>query len=280
MASPELLSGSHGIGKSDFLQEFGGARGLRVHVLDLSLLEATDLTGLPYQDAGRTRFAPPAHLPSAGEGPSMLVLEELNRCDRSVRQPCLQLLTARRLNDYRLPDGCFVVACVNPVEGGYDVDELVIRRMQALLEPIPTHQGDAQRELRDWSASSRPLRCVRAASRALGAQGRLDDEGIEQLLALAARWERGTRDAELSDVERAAFRLLVLAGEPPRTALESVRAWDPWRGELPNGQWLPEDRLPRSPAGPVEVAGVRLGSRSSTSSRRSTPPSIGACSCG
>lgn len=119
-----LLSGRHGIGKSDYLQEFGGARGLRVHVLDLSLLEATDLTGLPYQDAGRTRFAPPAHLPSADEGPTMLVLEELNRCDRSVRQPCLQLLTARRLNDYRLPEGCFVVACVNPVEGGYDVDEL------------------------------------------------------------------------------------------------------------------------------------------------------------
>lgn len=119
-----LLSGSHGIGKSDYLQEFGGARGLRVHVLDLSLLEATDLTGLPFQTAGRTHFAPPAHLPSADEGPTMLVLEELNRCDRSVRQPCLQLLTARRLNDYRLPDGCFVVACVNPIEGGYDVDEL------------------------------------------------------------------------------------------------------------------------------------------------------------
>lgn len=118
-----LLSGRHGIGKSEYLEEFGAARGRRVHVLDLSLLEATDLTGLPLQSGGRTHFAPPAHLPS-GDEPAMLVLEELNRCDRSVRQPCLQLLTARRLNDYRLPADCFVVACVNPVEGGYDVDEL------------------------------------------------------------------------------------------------------------------------------------------------------------
>jgi hypothetical protein len=53
-----------------------------------------------------------------------LVLEELNRCDRSVRQPCLQLLTTRRLNDYALPDGCFIVACVNPDNVGYEVDVL------------------------------------------------------------------------------------------------------------------------------------------------------------
>jgi hypothetical protein len=119
-----LLTGRHGIGKSEYLEEFGRARGLGVHVLDLSLLEATDLTGLPYQADRRTHFAPPAHLPREDEGPTMLVLEELNRCDRSVRQPCLQLLTARRLNDYRLPEGCFVVACVNPAQGGYDVDEL------------------------------------------------------------------------------------------------------------------------------------------------------------
>jgi hypothetical protein len=41
-----------------------------------------------------------------------------------VRQPCLQLLTARELNDYALPPRCFVVACVNPPDAGYDVDTL------------------------------------------------------------------------------------------------------------------------------------------------------------
>ncbi len=123
---PALLVGSHGIGKSEFLADYARSRGLVPHVLDLSLLEATDLTGLPYLEAGLTRFAPPATLPREGSRePSMLVLEELNRCDRSVRQPCLQLLTARHLNGYTLPAGCFVAACINPVEaGGYEVDEL------------------------------------------------------------------------------------------------------------------------------------------------------------
>ena len=121
---PVLLSGTHGIGKSQYLEQYAEQRGWACHVLDLSLLEATDLTGLPYREGGLTRFAPPASLPQPSDRPSLLVLEELNRCDRSVRQPCLQLLTTRRLNDYRLPAGCRIAACVNPVDGGYDVDEL------------------------------------------------------------------------------------------------------------------------------------------------------------
>lgn len=124
-ALPVLLVGRHGIGKSEYLEAWARERGMRPYVLDLSLLEATDLTGIPFVEKNTTRFAPPATLPpSATTEPTLLVLEELNRCDRSVRQPCLQLLTTRRLNEYRLPEGCFVAACVNPPATGYDVDEL------------------------------------------------------------------------------------------------------------------------------------------------------------
>ena len=118
---PLLLVGPHGIGKSEFLVAWAVSRGLETCVLDLSLLEPTDLQGLPYRERGLTRYAPPASLPQ-GDKPCILILEELNRCDRSVRQPCLQLLTTRRLNDYALPDDCFLAACVNPDQGGYDVD--------------------------------------------------------------------------------------------------------------------------------------------------------------
>lgn len=122
---PALLVGPHGIGKSQYLKGYADSRGLRVSVLDLSLLEATDLTGIPFIEGGRTRFAPPSTLPDPdATAPTMLVLEELNRCDRSVRQPCLQLLTARHLNDYRLPPGCFLTACINPEDAGYEVDAL------------------------------------------------------------------------------------------------------------------------------------------------------------
>lgn len=146
--SPVLLKGSHGIGKSEYLKAYAAERTLAFVPLDLSLLEATDLTGLPYRDVERNRtvYAPPSVLPSDAGPPCILALEELNRCDRSVRQPCLQLLTERRLNDYRLPESCFVVGSINPSGERYDVDELD----PALLSRFVTLNVYADR--RHWAA--------------------------------------------------------------------------------------------------------------------------------
>ncbi len=139
---PVLLRGPHGIGKSEFLETYAEQRGLQIFVLDLSLLEATDLTGIPYIQDGLTYFAPPSTLPPGDSTqPCMLVLEELNRCDRSVRQPCLQLLTTRRLNDYKLPPQCFLAACINPDDAGYEVDSLdpALASRFVTLNVVPDH---------------------------------------------------------------------------------------------------------------------------------------------
>jgi hypothetical protein len=52
------------------------------------------------------------------------VFEELNRASELTRTPCLQLCTARRLNDYVLPQGWVPMAAINPRRDGYYVDEL------------------------------------------------------------------------------------------------------------------------------------------------------------
>lgn len=119
---PVLLEGRHGIGKSQLIEQ--AARELKVGciVRDLSLMEPPDLIGLPRMESGRTCYAPPSFLPSHGEG--LLVLEELNRSERYMMAPCLQLLTARTLNDYELPDGWLCVAAINPSSDGYDTTEL------------------------------------------------------------------------------------------------------------------------------------------------------------
>src|SRR5262249_40154196 len=53
-----------------------------------------------------------------------IIFEELNRAAPYMRAPCLQLLTARRLNSYLLPRGWLPVASVNPPAEGYEVSEL------------------------------------------------------------------------------------------------------------------------------------------------------------
>lgn len=119
---PLLLSGRHGVGKSELLQQAANELGVRFVCRDLSLMEPTDLVGLPKAKGQATTFLPPDFLPREGRG--LLAFEELNRCERYMRAPCLQLMTARQLNDYRLPPGWLPVAAINPSEADYEVSDL------------------------------------------------------------------------------------------------------------------------------------------------------------
>lgn len=117
-----LLEGPTGIGKSELVRQVADELGIGFAVLDLSLLEPPDLVGLPVLTDGRTSWATPSSLPTAGAG--ILLLEELNRADRTVQQPALQLLTARKLHEYELPPGWVPFAAINPEDGEYQVTPL------------------------------------------------------------------------------------------------------------------------------------------------------------
>ncbi len=117
-----LLEGPTGIGKSEIVRRVADALGIATVVLDLSLLEPPDLVGLPVIREGRTTYAPPAILPEGGAG--ILMLEELNRAERYIQQPALQLLTARRLHEYTLPPDWVCFAAINPETSDYQVTPL------------------------------------------------------------------------------------------------------------------------------------------------------------
>jgi hypothetical protein len=119
---PVLLEGPTGIGKSELIASVSKRLGIQHVVLDLSLLEPPDLVGLPIIEEGRTRYALPRFLPREGAG--ILMLEELNRAERYIQQPALQLLTARMLHEYVLPPGWACFAAINPETGDYQVTPL------------------------------------------------------------------------------------------------------------------------------------------------------------
>jgi hypothetical protein len=117
-----LLEGPTGVGKSEIIRRVAEQLGVGTTVLDLSLLEPPDLVGLPIVKDGRTEYALPHVLPRGGAG--ILLLEELNRAERYIQQPALQLLSARRLHEYELPPDWVCVATVNPQTADYHVTAL------------------------------------------------------------------------------------------------------------------------------------------------------------
>ncbi len=117
-----LLEGPTGVGKSEIVRRVAQDLGIETIVLDLSLLEPPDLVGLPTVKDGRTEYALPHVLPTGGSG--ILLLEELNRAERYIQQPALQLLSARRLHEYVLPEGWVCVATINPQTAEYHVTTL------------------------------------------------------------------------------------------------------------------------------------------------------------
>jgi hypothetical protein len=242
-----LLEGPTGIGKSEIVQEVARSLGVATTVLDLSLLEPPDLVGLPVISDGRTEYAVPRALPRDGAG--ILMLEELNRAERYIQQPALQLLTARRVHEYVLPAGWVCFAAVNPTAGDYQVTPLD-RALRARFLNVPVRADRAswlawavRRDVhpavvaivqghdrvfddvppRSWTYASDVLRALTPAESAdetllrdaLG--GYLPPSWCELLLASRASWSSADLGLDVRDV--------LAAYAPDHPAAATVRTY-------------------------------------------------------
>lgn len=128
--SPEpntiFLQGSPGIGKSSVVRQASRELGINFIDLRLSLLDPTDLRGLPFLDDGKAVWAPPVFLPRKDEG--ILFLDEINAAPPTVQASALQLVLDRQVGEYKLPDGWMIVAA-----GNKETDRAVTFRMPSNL---------------------------------------------------------------------------------------------------------------------------------------------------
>lgn len=251
---PVLLEGGHGLGKSEVLGQAAKRLGIACTVLDLSLCEATDLVGLPQLRDGRTVFAPPDVLPASGSG--LLVLEELNRAPRYVRAPCLQLLTARRLNQYILPDGWLPVACINPAmtdpdQDSYDVDELDAA-LRSRFVHVRVRAG--HREWLEWAAANGVHAVVLDAVEEAG-EAAINGPGVNPRAWVSAgsflsAWESDPGDDEvlaaalvgiLGETWGIALCRMYATAERPLAAHDVIDGWDTARPVVV--AWVRQARL-------------------------------------
>lgn len=117
-AVPLMIWGAPGIGKSDLVRAAATAHQYPLIDLRLSQLEPTDLRGIPLNDNGKIRWAPPDELPDeVRDGPQgVLFLDEINAAPPTVSAAAYQLILDRRLGAYRLPEGWSIVAAGNRLD--------------------------------------------------------------------------------------------------------------------------------------------------------------------
>jgi len=141
---PTFLWGAPGIGKSSIVKQIANEKEIGFIDLRLSLMDPTDLKGIPFYDkeSHTALWAPPAFLPSSGEG--ILFLDELNSAAPSVQASAYQLILDRKVGEYNLPDGWAIVAA-----GNREGDRGVTYRMPAPLANRFVH-FEMEVDVEDW----------------------------------------------------------------------------------------------------------------------------------
>ena len=113
-----MLTGRHGIGKSQILTRYFKEKGIPVKTLFLGQMsDPGDLLGLPNKDekTGKTVFMPPYWFPVDGQ-PIVLFLDEINRARPEILQTVMDLVLNRKLAGRELPEGSRIIAAGNDGE--------------------------------------------------------------------------------------------------------------------------------------------------------------------
>lgn len=125
---PAFIWGPPGIGKSTIVRSIAEKSGKPVLDLRASLLDPTDLRGIPAIEDGQAIWCPPSFLPTKNDPVGILFLDEINAAPPLVQASLYQLVLDRRVGEYELPDGWWIVAA-----GNRQFDKAVVFKLSSAL---------------------------------------------------------------------------------------------------------------------------------------------------
>ncbi|QJW97307.1 DNA-directed RNA polymerase subunit alpha C-terminal domain-containing protein [Frigoriglobus tundricola] len=123
-----LLLAPPGVGKSDVVRQAAAADGLECRSLLGTQIAPEDVSGVPRIVGERSVFCPPRVLLPETAGKFCLFLDELPACAPDVQKAFYSLLLERRIGEYLLPEGTWVVAAGNRAE-----DKALVRTISSAL---------------------------------------------------------------------------------------------------------------------------------------------------
>ena len=123
-----LLLSPPGMGKSDVVRQAAAESGLQCKSLLGTQIAPEDVSGVPRIVGERSVFCPPRVLLPEDAVAFCLFLDELPACTPDVQKAFYSLLLERRLGEYPLPPGTWVVAAGNRAE-----DRALVRTISSAL---------------------------------------------------------------------------------------------------------------------------------------------------
>ena len=141
---PAFIWGPPGVGKSSIVKEI--ARTSKKNLIDIraSLLDPTDLRGIPTVKNDTAFWCPPSFLPSDPDSEGIIFFDELNAAPPLVQASLYQLTLDGRIGEYVLPKGWRIMAAGNRAE-----DHSITFKMPAALANRFIHL-DYEVDFEDW----------------------------------------------------------------------------------------------------------------------------------
>ena len=127
-AESVLLLSPPGVGKSEAVRQAAHDAGLELRSLLGTQIAPEDVSGVPKLVGDRAVFCPPRVLLPDDDKPFCLFLDELPASPPDVQKAFYSLLLERRIGEYRLPKGTWVVAAGNRSE-----DRAIVRTLSSAL---------------------------------------------------------------------------------------------------------------------------------------------------
>jgi len=116
-----FFQGEAGTGKTSLIKNYCKENKLPLIIMNLSAIDSSDFTGIPYNDNGIMRYSKPSFL-DLKKG--IIFLDEINRLnDHDVKSSLLSLLVDRKINGHELSDEVLIVTAGNTNSDDYDVNE-------------------------------------------------------------------------------------------------------------------------------------------------------------
>ena len=146
---PVFVWGNPGVGKSSIIKQIANDKTMEFIDLRLSLLDPTDLRGIPFFDVSNKSaiWAKPEFLPDTNSlAYGILFLDEINSAPPTVQAAAYQLILDRKIGEYTLPVNYAIVAA-----GNYESDRGVTYRMPTPLANRFVHL-DFELDFSEWKS--------------------------------------------------------------------------------------------------------------------------------